>query len=262
VTLDLGGHTVDGTGTGDGIKASACPFGRVCEPTSSFTLRNGHVRGFRTGVDAFDGPFLVEDLVVTQNLITGLSANHAIGATVRGVLAHDNGASGINLGFLEHATVVDNEAHSNGSGMGGGTVVGSVIDSNNIHDNQFGGLGFTDVRDNRIAHNRIADSGLYGMFFENGSIRNLLLDNRVIRSGSDGILIDSESPDNTLERNRTDRSGDDGIDVDAPGSTLTRNSANHNGDLGIEAVAGTIDGGKNKAVGNGNPAQCVGVSCK
>jgi hypothetical protein len=39
------------------------------------------------------------------------------------------------------------------------------------------------------------------------------------------------------------------------------NTANNNGNLGILAVPGTIDGGGNNASGNGNPAQCVGVSC-
>ena len=62
--------------------------------------------------------------------------------------------------------------------------------------------------------------------------------------------------------NRTHRNGDDGIQVDAAGATLTKNIANANGDLGIEAVAGTVDGGGNKASGNGNPTQCVGVTCK
>ena len=199
---------------------------------------------------------------MTQNLVTGLSANHAVGATVRNVLAHDNGASGINLGFLEDATVVDNESHSNGGGMGGGTIVDSDVERNRIHDNHFNGLGFTDVRRNRIAHNLIANSGLYGIYFDNGSTANAVLDNRVLDSATDGIFFDSESPSNTIERNRILRSGDDGIDVDAPGSTLARNTANDNADLGIEAVAGTIDGGRNKAAGNGNTAQCVGVGCK
>lgn len=54
---------------------------------------------------------------------------------------------------------------------------------------------------------------------------------------------------------------DDGFDVHLPGTTLTRDRAFHNRDLGIEAVAGTRDGGGNKAHGNGNPAQCTGVTC-
>jgi len=45
------------------------------------------------------------------------------------------------------------------------------------------------------------------------------------------------------------------------GTLLRANAANRNGDLGISAVAGVIDGGGNHAAGNGNPAQCEGVSC-
>ena len=50
--------------------------------------------------------------------------------------------------------------------------------------------------------------------------------------------------------------------MDAAGTTIARNKANINADLGIEAVPGVIDGGGNKAHGNGNPAQCMNVSCK
>jgi hypothetical protein len=44
--------------------------------------------------------------------------------------------------------------------------------------------------------------------------------------------------------------------------TLTRNVANDNGNLGIQAEPSVIDGGGNKAKGNGNPLQCVNVFCK
>ena len=50
--------------------------------------------------------------------------------------------------------------------------------------------------------------------------------------------------------------------METTGTTLVRNTANRNHDLGIEAVAGVIDGGGNKAQGNGNPAQCTNVACK
>jgi parallel beta-helix repeat protein len=55
--------------------------------------------------------------------------------------------------------------------------------------------------------------------------------------------------------------GRDGFDVHLPGTTLTRDAAFHNAGLGIRAVAGTIDGGGNVAHANGDPAQCIGVSC-
>ena len=62
-------------------------------------------------------------------------------------------------------------------------------------------------------------------------------------------------------KNIANANSDDGIDTDNPQTTITGNIANNNGDLGIEAVVGTTDGGGNVASGNGNPAQCVGVSC-
>ena len=65
-----------------------------------------------------------------------------------------------------------------------------------------------------------------------------------------------------LRRNRTDRNGDDGIDVRSDKVALVANRARWNFDLGIEAVAGVLDGGGNRAFGNGNPLQCVNVFCR
>ena len=65
-----------------------------------------------------------------------------------------------------------------------------------------------------------------------------------------------------MERNTANSNGDDGIDAAASGTTVTANTANDNTDLGIEAVPGVIDGGGNKASGNGNPAQCLNVRCR
>ena len=61
--------------------------------------------------------------------------------------------------------------------------------------------------------------------------------------------------------NIAQRTATDGINVAAAGTTIALNLALHNGDLGIEAVHGVRDGGGNRASGNGNSAQCVGVSC-
>jgi hypothetical protein len=46
-----------------------------------------------------------------------------------------------------------------------------------------------------------------------------------------------------------------------PFATLRGNITDDNTDLGIEAVDGVIDGGGNRASGNGDPRQCVGVAC-
>ncbi|MCA1684046.1 MAG: hypothetical protein LC708_02820, partial [Actinobacteria bacterium] len=66
----------------------------------------------------------------------------------------------------------------------------------------------------------------------------------------------------TLQGNQSVQNTDDGIDVDSPSTTLVGNVGAYNGDLGIEAVTGVVDGGGNRAFGNGNPAQCSpGVAC-
>ena len=44
--------------------------------------------------------------------------------------------------------------------------------------------------------------------------------------------------------------------------TLSSNRSDRNADLGIEAARGVIDGGGNRAKHNGNPAQCLNVSCR
>ena len=64
-----------------------------------------------------------------------------------------------------------------------------------------------------------------------------------------------------LSRNRSFGAQDDGIDVDSASTRLGENTASRNHDLRIEAVFGVIDGGGNKASGNGNPAQCTNIVC-
>jgi parallel beta-helix repeat protein len=199
--------------------------------------------------------------MVTDNFI-GVLMISGTRALVEGVTATRNSGAGINLSSVVDGVVKRNEVFGNADGMGGGNVQNGLIERNSIHDNRFGGLGWAVINESRIVNNRIARNGTYGITLTDASFNNILRSNDVLRNGTDGIFIAEESSPNTLEDNRTDGNGDDGIDVDEPGSTLTRNHAFFNGDFGIEAVSGTIDGGKNKARHNGNPAQCTGVTCE
>ena len=78
---------------------------------------------------------------------------------------------------------------------------------------------------------------------------------------SDGILVNSNASATILNHNTVNGNGYDGIQIDAPGTIVTGNTANANHNLGIEAVPTVIDGGKNRASGNGDPAQCLNVVC-
>ena len=257
ITLDLGGHTVDGSGGGQGITTTGedDPAGTV--------IRNGIVRQFFIGVvmDAAHGGTLAR-LAVTQNAQNGVAVLDTEAPTVRNVHAFGNGVGLTIGGNVFRARILNVHAYDNGAGMGGGLVFNSVIEGNFVHDNQYAGIGFTFSENNHIAGNRVVNNGTAGILLQDGIDGNRIVANRVTGSGTDGIVLTGESIGANLFRgNNTHRNGDDGIDIDGPGSTLTKNTANFNIDLGIEAEPGTIDGNGNKAQGNGNPAQCVGVSC-
>jgi hypothetical protein len=258
ITLNLGGHVVDGTGNGTGVTTRLSQL-----RSNDVVIRNGTVREFSRGVRVSGGDRqVVERLVLTANALAGVLVSDSTDPTLRNLKAFGNPGSAINLSGAARARVAGNKLYENASAIGGGQVFESVLENNNIHDNEFGAIAFNSIFDSRISGNRLRDNGGSGIRFFDFSEDNLLLNNHITRSAVDGITIDDFTGSNTLDSNKTDHNGDDGIDIDYFGSTLTRNKANQNGDLGIEAVPGTIDGGNNKARGNGNPAQCTGVSCR
>ena len=128
------------------------------------------------------------------------------------------------------------------------------------------GISIDGGTQNLIAANLVTriQIGIRVEAFAGTTTDNVLRANVVRAAALDGIAIGLEQGPVTntlLDRNLAIGAGDDGIDVDSAATTLTRNLALRNGDLGIEAVAGVIDGGGNRAAGNGNPAQCTNVDC-
>ena len=91
---------------------------------------------------------------------------------------------------------------------------------------------------------------------------NVVRDNLVRLSGGDGLQVNKRDDHSLLKRNIAAGAGHDGFDIESRTTKLTRNEARRNGDLGIEAVRGVIDGGGNKASGNGDPRQCTHIVCR
>jgi parallel beta-helix repeat protein len=285
ITLDLAGHTIDGTGPGAGGNGVRNPG------ADNVTVTNGRIQQFQRGVSI---------LGADANLLTGLTLT-------------DSG-SGV---FLEDASltqVLDNEMRSSGTGVTiwrsgsfnvirGNSISGATngvllvgiafappIDQTEITDNDVFstsvGIHVLDANNTQVSGNRVVDSNtgildafgrfsiIEGNFVSRNDDNGILLPastgavvagNRTWDNGRDGVLIGNAgsviSPARVTD-NFSKGNGDDGIDVDKAGTTIARNKANVNADLGIEAVPGVIDGGGNRAHGNGNPAQCVNVSCK
>jgi large repetitive protein len=130
------------------------------------------------------------------------------------------------------------------------------------------GIGIEKGRHNLVARNVVVDPrtrGIgFGLDFPDGSIGgvdNIIRRNVVEGSGGDAFLINKKGT-SVLRRNVAKGAGDDGFDVESRSTKLTKNRARRNADLGIDAVKGVIDGGGNRAGGNGDQRQCVHVKCR
>ena len=87
-----------------------------------------------------------------------------------------------------------------------------------------------------------------------------ILNNSFSRNGETGILS-SDSHHSLIGENLVKRNST-GISLERSSTTrLTRNRAIRNRDLGIRAGRGVIDGGGNIARHNGDPRQCLNVTC-
>jgi len=291
--VDLAGYTIQGADAGVGIKLGY----PAPSDFADARIHGGTIRGFFYGIEA-DGPrgTLVHDMLLERNGI-GFRCNYAPECRITSSEVRNNQTGirfeAVDAGCGSGSHVVDNRVHHNAVGVRYAGCNGTISD-NRIDRNTALGVSIEDhgrvvVVSNTI--DRSGDAGVYvwylatvhvlgnritrnagnGVHLDGGSgpyaPAGEVRDNRVVRNGNDGIRTTNVGGgDTVIDGNRADRNGDDGIDVDVGeygGPIVVRaNRAFFNLDLGIEADPGTIDGGGNRARHNGNPAQCVGVSCK
>jgi hypothetical protein len=154
----------------------------------------------------------------------------------------------------------------------GGIIVGrgsrNVIARNHLSRDE-AGIGIEKGRHNLVARNVVVNPrsrGInLGLDFADGSsiggVDNIVRRNVVRGSGGDGFLVNAKGS-SVLRRNVASGAKDDGFDVESRSTRLAKNRAKHNADLGIQARRGVIDGGGNRASGNGDRRQCVHVECR
>ncbi len=128
------------------------------------------------------------------------------------------------------------------------------------------GIGIEKGRGNLVTGNVIVRARRQGIYLglnepAIGGVGTVVRGNVVRGSGADAFTV-READDRSLLRGNVARgAGDDGFDIENTSTRVTRNRAVRNADLGIEAVFGVIDGGGNRASGNGNPLECTNVFC-
>lgn len=258
IVVDLNGHTISGPGSfvpGAGVRIA---FHREA------TVRGGTIRGFSEGVvlDTASANH-VTNLVLTTNL-RGVNLAISTENLIERNRISGSGLDGIRLGLSSRNRVTGNVLADNVFGIGVADQSNfNLINRNTVlRTREFGISMFSDSDRNVVSRNTVSDGVTDGITATLGSDNTLFHRNRVSRQGRDGILVDASGTGSVFLENTASYNSDDGIDVDNTLAILTDNTTNQNGDLGIEAVNGVIDGGGNTATGNGNPAQCTGVTCQ
>jgi nitrous oxidase accessory protein NosD len=285
ITLDLGGHTIDGISNGDGVNNAAGHDGVV--------VKNGSIEQFFRGVEVRSTSANVVERVTVTDSGLGFVFFDTDDSTISKSATSDV-SSGVQLAGESDRNLVEKSSLSgtaNGIAMLPSDIPPSpqdnIVSKNLISGFQFGVVVFAGtgaiVERNTIlgvvdADSTVLNAGVLvgatntqvrrntisgseaGIRISPG-VGSVITRNSTVDNSIDGISVAPQSSNITIERNVSSGNGDDGIDVDTPSATITRNVANGNGDYGIEAVPGVTDGGGNKASGNGNLAQCTGVAC-
>lgn len=161
--------------------------------------------------------------------------------------------------------ITRNRVVRNGGGITLGPGSRNVITRNRVSRGREG-IRIEKGRGNLVAHNVVVAAHRAGIRLgihepSIGGAHNVVRRNLVRNSAVDGFLVGKKDAHSLLLGNIARGAGDDGFDVGSRSAKLTRNHAVRNGDLGIEAVFGVLDGGGNRASGNGDPLQCTNVFC-
>jgi parallel beta-helix repeat protein len=282
--------------TSAGVLVKNSPFSSVVASTVT-----NDVSAFQSdGVDVLSsGWSTIRGNVIARNAWNGMFVLSSPSTSVIGNVLQRNKNEGFELNAgSDHSVVSGNRAANNvSSGLVVGAVSGVRIENNTLSGNPESGLFLFDLHGALISHNHATGNGagidleggqhgstnnqlanndvnrnvFVGLVIENAANHNLVTANTANNNqgapGEGGGIIVASANGNTLRANQAIGNLDVGIGIfdGNPGDTkrnvLTRNTAVGNHAHGMDAVAGTIDGGGNRAHGNTPLPNCVGVTC-
>ena len=211
---------------------------------------------------AGNGKVLVKGNVVAHARV-GIFVAGAVGAAIVDNLVADvSGSVGI---FVEgpNAVVKGNRvARAADVGILLSDVTNGKVVANTVTGAGTSGIDLDETQATRVERNVVTGAVSLGVAISDvDSDGNRVRRNVVLGGLGVGIFVAVDATLNTIEGNVVEGNAIDGVRVDQAGTVVKKNRADGNGDVGIAAVVGTVDGGGNRARGNGGPEQCVGVVC-
>ena len=195
-----------------------------------------------------------------------LSGNNNV---IRGNKMSDMGQNGISIGafptnpgpFLNNQ-VIGNQING-AARIGNATSInvsngsGTRIESNTVNGRRkTPGIFVLDSANTVVASNILTNNASTGVLVRGTSTGTQVLRNQSHQNSFSGVTIENGPTGTVVADNTVSGNGSNGVHISSALTTVARNTAQVNGNLGIFAVAGVIDGGGNRASGNGNPAQC------
>jgi parallel beta-helix repeat protein len=226
ITIDLNGHTIDGTGAGIGISNNG--FDNV-------TIRNGTIHQFNYGIVLQSGTTesVVESMTLTHDdyalQISGAGDNTIVGNTIS--MSSDYGL------FIENAL---------GS---------NVITDNTVRLSSDTGMLLRGSGSNLITNNIVEGNGDRGIWLISSSGPSVITGNIVKNNQDSGVIVEL-SNDNTVEANTISGNFDSGIMLSEAHSNTVRGNDVRNNSSGIELS----NSNRNFVLGNnaGN-SQTIGI---
>lgn len=190
ITLDGNGHTLAGSGTGNGVNLD----GRT-----GVTIKNLNVQSFSAGIRlANSSGNTLTNNTTDSNRVYGIDLSHSSGNTLSGnTVSNTSGGSHEGIGIRLYG------AWSN-------TLIGNTTDSS-----KFYGIGLYNSRDNTFANNTVTNNCSYGIYFAN-SYNNAITSN-IFTNNSSGILFTGSPTRNNVVTKNTFI--DNGVGVRTYGSS-------------------------------------------
>jgi parallel beta-helix repeat protein len=200
-----------------------------------------------------------------HNAHNGINTGQSSRNLIRGNVFSRNADEGILVEGGARFRMTRNRFVRNGGGVTLGPSNRSVVAHNRIVGGS-DGIRVEKGRGNLVAANVVIRTRHVGITLGIhdpliGGAHNVVRRNLVRNSRVDGYVVVRKDRHSHLLGNIARGAGDDGFEINSRSTTLTTNRAVRNADLGIEAVFGVIDGGGNRASGNGDPRQCANVFC-
>ncbi|MEU6724801.1 right-handed parallel beta-helix repeat-containing protein [Nonomuraea wenchangensis] len=264
---------LDGNGNGNGKDETTVVCGQVITRSIKLAndLHNCRSHGLEVGASritidlnghTIDGPGGAFPFDGINNDAGGSSRTGHSRVTIKNgtVTDFDDGVdlgNGADLNFVQHILATHNT-----EGIEALNVDRPYISDSAFTDNSVG-IGLGSVTNGRVERSAALDNTLDGIDLDGTSTGTVLYRNSVVDNNVDGIDVAASVTATRIDNNDANGNGENGIAVFATdAATVIRgNRARDNGDFGIRAEPGVTDGGGNRASGNGNPAQCLNISC-